>query len=262
MVVVVARDALCTRRAATCAPTPRAPVSATPGAFEILGVWSVRSPTRSTKWPPSRSRRSTTTQRADGVRRPPTCPRSSNSRTSRMLRTQNLTSSAASPTGTISLAATTAPRTLVCLRSRMLALEARDVAGAMASRRSAAVPRARSLTSMRRTSPASRSWTTRLVLLAGAGRWLAVALAEGAAATTTGVAVSGEAEEVSAADAVVVSAAVGEVGGTGKRCAKHVSHTSVRKVLMICAERPHAGVLRRHLAGLGHAGGGRVPSPC
>lgn len=179
-----------------------------------------------------------------------------------MLRTQNLTSSAASPTGTISLAATTAPRISVCLRSRTLALEARDVDGAMASRRSAAAPPARSLTSMRRTSPASHLWTTRLVLLAGAERWRVVALAEGAAATTTGVAVSGEAEEVSAADAVVVSAAAGEVGGTGKRCAKHVSHTSFRKVLMVCAERPHAGVFRRHLAGLGHAGGGRVPSPC
>lgn len=86
-----------------------------------------------------------------------------------MLPTQNLTNSAVSRTGTICLA-TTARRTLVCLRKEMLVPEARGVDGATASPLSAAVPRAHSPTSTRRMSPVSRWSITRQVPLAGAAR--------------------------------------------------------------------------------------------
>lgn len=86
-----------------------------------------------------------------------------------MLRTQNLTNSVVSRTGTICLATTARP-TLVCLRKEMLVREARDAEGATASPLSAAAPRARSPTSTRRMSLVSLWSTTRLVLLAGAAR--------------------------------------------------------------------------------------------
>lgn len=86
-----------------------------------------------------------------------------------MPRTQNLTNLVVSRTGTICLA-TTARRTLVCLRKEMLAPEAKDVEGAMDSPLSVAAPRARSPISTRRMSPVSLWSTTRLVLLAGAAR--------------------------------------------------------------------------------------------
>lgn len=78
-------------------------------------------------------------------------------------------------------------------------------------------------------------------------------LVEGAARTTTTGAISEAVAVASAVVAVVVSAAEGEGGETGKRCVGKQLRLRCGKSSKMYSERPHAGVLCGHLAGLGYA---------
>jgi hypothetical protein len=180
------------------------------------------------RWPRSRCRRSTTIQTEAGDRRAQTSPSSSNSRTSPTRRTRNLTSLAASPTGTSSRVTTARLRSAAYPPVREGA-EAGAEAAAKVHRLSVLARRARSRTSMSRTKRTSRSSTIAVVLCGGLAKVVAAG-AWGAAVvhTVLVVALAGApAEEVSvdaAVKAEVASVGGDEDGETGRRSVAHTSN--------------------------------------